>query len=77
MSFFPWMRKRIQPAATETIVRDPSPTDLASRRGALKALAAGGAAAIAGGLPLSTSVTRPSYAGALEKVRIDRYHEYK
>ena len=72
MSYFPWMRtqRRNQSAETDTIVRDRSPAVLASRRGALKALATGGAVALTGGLPLAIGATRPSYAGALEKVRL-------
>lgn len=62
MSYFPWMQKGKHQGATDTIEieRDRSPSGLASRRGALKALVTGGAVAIAGGIPLTLGAARPS-----------------
>jgi sulfonate transport system substrate-binding protein len=72
MSNFSWMPKGNSRAAAETrkAERDSSPAGLPSRRSALKALAAGGAVVITGGLPLTLGTARPAYAGAVDKVKM-------
>jgi NitT/TauT family transport system substrate-binding protein len=78
MRHFQWLQKGNRPRATDVIEAecDQNRAGLASRRSALKALAAGGAAAVAGGSSLGFG-TRPSYAaGAVDKVNMawaDKY----
>jgi NitT/TauT family transport system substrate-binding protein len=50
--------------------RDRRPAGLASRRDALKALAAGGAVAITGGIPLTLGTSRRGYAATADKVKM-------
>ena len=71
MSYFPWMQRGKHQGEPDMIEseRDRSSAGF-SRRSALKALAVGGAAAVAGGIPLTLGTSRTSYAASADKVKM-------